>query len=361
MHIALIRRKYDLSGGAELSLRMLARAFLSQGHKVSVLAQSWQGRAPEGMELCAISAGNSAAAFAGQALQALERLRPDVALSLDRVPGAPYFRAGDGCHRAWLAHRAGYENVVKRLSFRFNPRHRVLLELEERLFKSPDLKLVIANSRMVAEEISRYYQLPQEKITVIYNPVDIGRLQDAYDQAALQQATVELKLAASDKILLFLGSGFERKGLAFIIKALARLPKEVKLLVAGQGSTRLYHKLAARMNVKERVTFLGLYEKPGILLGLCQALVLPTIYDPCANVCLEALAVGKPVVTTSNNGAKEFIEQGVNGWVLSEPAAADALATACAQALALKQPLSARLNSPDEWLKQMNQALGIAL
>lgn len=61
--------------------------------------------------------------------------------------------------------------------------------------------------------------------------------------------------------------------------------------------------------------------------------VLPTIYDPCPNAALEALACGLPMVTSEGCGAKEWIEEGINGWVVDlskESALTTALENLCA-------------------------------
>jgi UDP-glucose:(heptosyl)LPS alpha-1,3-glucosyltransferase len=56
--------------------------------------------------------------------------------------------------------------------------------------------------------------------------------------------------------------------------------------------------------------------------------VLPTLYDPFSNACLEALAAGVPVITTVNNGFSEIIESGVHGEILKDPEDVAALADA---------------------------------
>ncbi|KPJ58135.1 MAG: hypothetical protein AMJ42_03820, partial [Deltaproteobacteria bacterium DG_8] len=52
--------------------------------------------------------------------------------------------------------------------------------------------------------------------------------------------------------------------------------------------------------------------------GVSDLLVLPTLYDPFSNVCLEALACGLPVITTKSNGAAEIIEEGENGYIIED-------------------------------------------
>jgi UDP-glucose:(heptosyl)LPS alpha-1,3-glucosyltransferase len=362
VRLGFIGRKYDQSGGAELSFKLLAENFAARGHQTVLLAQSWEGSLPAGAVFHPIPAGAGRAralrSFAAKAAQAMRELRLEVCLALTRVPGVPFFRAGDGCHLAWLKHRAPYESWLKRHSFHLNPLHRAQLQLEAATLNAPELRLVIANSHMVKQEIEFYYGLPQDKIAVIYNPVRPSLMTDESKLRARAEIYEELGLKAGQPLILFLGSGFERKGLAFMIKALAALPEAV-LLVAGRGQSAFYERLARRCGVFKRVYFLGLRPDPQRLLAAAGLLALPTIYDPCANVCLEALAAGKPVVTTSRNGAKEMIQSGQNGFVIANPADSAALAQACEQALSLPGPVNAALNHTGQWFEEMSRALGV--
>jgi UDP-glucose:(heptosyl)LPS alpha-1,3-glucosyltransferase len=60
-------------------------------------------------------------------------------------------------------------------------------------------------------------------------------------------------------------------------------------------------------------------------------LVFPTLYDPSANACVEALAAGLPVITTLQTGAAELITEGVNGSLIATPDSTDALTSAIAR------------------------------
>jgi UDP-glucose:(heptosyl)LPS alpha-1,3-glucosyltransferase len=362
MRLGFIRRKYDQSGGAERSLRLLVESFAASGHEINVVAQSWEGLLPAKAVFHKIAnfPGRAGAlnAFARAAYAKMRQLELDLCLSLERVPGVPFFRAGDGCHQAWLQRRAPYEGWLKRHSFYLNPLHRAQLDLEAATLTSPELRLVIANSRMVAEEIKLFYGLEEDKIKVIYNPAAERQLTGKDSEEAASAVFRELALPHGRPVLLFLGSGFERKGLAFIIKALSLLP-QVFLLVAGQGRIAFYERLAGKCGVSKRVKFLGLRSDVPRLLAAADVLVLPTIYDPCANVCLEALAAGKPVVTTCANGASEIISQGENGFIIKNPADTNCLADACRQALALSGPVRAHISTIEQWFKEMSAAFGL--
>ena len=353
MRLGLVRLKYEPGGGAETTLGLLAQGLMQRGHQVHVITSAWRGTPPAGLMVHAVAAPGRGAerlrAFAHAARHQAEDLRLDTWLSLERVPGAPVFRAGDGCHAAWLKRRAAYEGLFKRWSFRFNPLHRAFLDLERRTLMAPELVRVVANSRLVAAELAQYYGLGPDRVRVVYNAVDQDHLAPALDPATRQRQRRELDLPEGRPVLLFLGSGFERKGLAFALKALARLPQAV-LLVAGRDRVAPYERLARCLGVLSRVRFLGQAGEVAGLLAAADALLLPTIYDPCANACLEALYAGLPVVTTLANGAAELVVDGLGGCLVPEPADTAALAEACQRAWGLPRPVPHQLPSPGQWL-----------
>jgi UDP-glucose:(heptosyl)LPS alpha-1,3-glucosyltransferase len=133
-------------------------------------------------------------------------------------------------------------------------------------------------------------------------------------------------------VVLFVGSGFERKGLTYLLQAFGSLRDKASLLwVVGKGHIAFYQRLAERLGVAHRVKFWGSVAETAPFYQAATVLALPTLYDPCSNVVLEALACGTPAITTSANGAAEFITPGENGVIIPEPddiaGLGDALAT----------------------------------
>ncbi|KIX12886.1 glycosyltransferase family 4 protein [Dethiosulfatarculus sandiegensis] len=340
MRLGLIRFKYDQAGGAEKSLLLLAKGLLDRGHEVHVMTTSWTGHRPPGLNVHYAFVDKStpssqAVDFGVAARVQMELLGLDTFLSLDRVPGSPLLRAGDGCHAAWLEHRSPYESALKRFSFKVLPRHRAILDLERRTFTAPELKVAIANSRLVAEELKKHFGLSDDRVAVIYNGVEKTPYILASQPGKISDKRAELGLGEKEKTILFLGSGFERKGLSFAIRALAKVP-QARLLVAGRDRISRYKALAARQGVQERVEFLGGRADAPELLALADVMCLPTLYDPCANACLEALACGTPVVTTGKNGASELVVDGKSGFVLKNPADIEDLGLAVSRAMEFK-------------------------
>jgi UDP-glucose:(heptosyl)LPS alpha-1,3-glucosyltransferase len=157
----------------------------------------------------------------------------------------------------------------------------------------------------VRDEIVSRFFTPQEKIVVVHNGLPPWREYPG----AREAGRAALGLSEGEYVLLFTGSGWERKGLRY---AIAAMPVDATLLVAGSGKTR---GLSAGGNVR----FLGGQSREQVdrLLSVSDAFVLPTLYEPFSNACLEALAAGLPVITTSANGFAEVIRPGQEGEVVA--------------------------------------------
>jgi UDP-glucose:(heptosyl)LPS alpha-1,3-glucosyltransferase len=149
-----------------------------------------------------------------------------------------------------------------------------------------------------------------------------------------------LQLDDSDIVILYVSNNWRRKGLAVLISAMALLGQRgasLRLVVVGRGRPAPFLRLARRLGLNERIRFVSPTREVQRYYAAGDLLVLPTVYDPFANVCLEAMACGLPVVTTAGNGAAELIRAGENGYVQSDPGDASELAGLLAHCLDLQR------------------------
>ena len=211
------------------------------------------------------------------------------------------------------------------------------MNAEREMYQHDNLRGVICNAEMVKQEIIEDFGLPADKIHVIYNAIDNQRFTPASEEA---RAALRLQhgIPLQATCLIYVGSGFERKGLDAAIRAIA--PTDRHLLVVGKDKDqRRYASLAATLNCDKRVHFFGMQNETLPFYQLADGLLLPTLYDPFPNVILEAMACGLPVITTTGCGGQEFIEQGKNGYVC------DALDIPALQPAVMALPLSAQGSS----------------
>ena len=316
MKIGLVRRGYARTGGAEAYLRRFAEGAVAEGHTIVLFSEQWP-RAEWPFEHIAITS-HSPQSFA----DAMVAIRPgtacDFLFSLERIRTCDCYRAGDGVHAAYLERRAHFEPWWQPWLRRFSRKHLEILVLEKELFGPRGARGVIANSRLVRDEIVRHFQYPAERIRVVHNgvpPFSVAPKARASTRAALG-------LKDGDYAVLFAGSGWQRKGLPFAIEAMdAAGLDHATLLIAGRGNRHAMPRSA-------QARFLGPVRDMPPLLAAVDAFILPTIYDAFSNACLEALAAGLPVITTAQNGFSEIIETGVEGDVVAEPNDIPALASA---------------------------------
>src|SRR5207247_4454721 len=237
-------------------------------------------------------------------------------MSLERVWCCDVYRAGDGVHQAWLNRRRRFEMPLQRFVRSLNRNHRDILQLEESLFAKGGAGRIIANSDMVKDEIVDLYCYPADKIDIVRNAVPLDRFRS--DPAMREKSRIDLKLKPDEVALLFAGSGWERKGLRFAIEAIELCrDRKLRLLVAGRGNERDYK--PKWFFTEEPVRFLGEVGDLQPIYSAADIFILPSIYDPASNACLEALASGLPVITTRDNGFSEIIENGIHGSIVDLP------------------------------------------
>jgi len=315
LRIVFVRRGYSPSGGAEAYLQRLAGGVAKAGHEVQLITgkdwpdDQWAFGFVERLR------GKTPIGFADELEQMRPQLHCDALFSLERVWSCDVYRAGDGVHRAWLARRSKFEVPLKQFIRAASRKHRDLTQLEESLFQKRNAGRVIAASQMVKNEIVDVYGYPADKIDLVRNGIPLDKFRS--DPEVRQKCRARLELKPDQIALLFAGSGWERKGLLFAIEAMALCKdRRLRLLVAGRGDATPYKASRLRFWRQDPVQFLGEVANLIPVYAAADAFILPTIYDPFSNACLEALSCGLPVITTRSNGFAEIIEDSVHGSII---------------------------------------------
>jgi UDP-glucose:(heptosyl)LPS alpha-1,3-glucosyltransferase len=319
MHLALVRQRYNAYGGAERFIERAMQALSAQGVTVTLLAREWVGD-PGGVIRCDpfhIGRVWRDWSFGRAVCGELAHRTFDLVQSHERIACCDIYRAGDGVHAQWLDNRRAALGAMSRLGIALNPYHRYVLAAERRLFASPRLRAVICNSRMVKQEIRSRFGLDEAKLPVIYNGVDLGHFHPGLRDAHRASARAELGIPREAMTYVFVGSGFERKGVFRFLHAFARgAGAKAHLIVVGEDRAEARAKALARdLGIGTRAHFLGGREDVRPWYGAADAFVLPTLYDPFPNAALEAMACGLPVIVTVQCGAAELVSEGENGFV----------------------------------------------
>jgi len=313
MKLAIVRQRYNFAGGAERFVERALESLHAQGVDVTLIARHWQGEGCGERIFCDpfyIGRTWRDSSFARAVQKLIATGRFDLVQSHERIPGCHIYRAGDGVHATWL-------DLAGKSFTAFSPWHRYTLAAEAAMFCHPALRAVICNSHMVKDDIARRFPETAHKLQVIYNGVDTDHfhpgLRDEY------RTTLRAKVGADETVpvILFVGSGFARKGVGTLIKTLARMQNraaEVWIVGRDRHQTR-YAEQARQLGIAGRVRFFGAQTEVRPFYAAADVFCLPTLYDPLPNAALEALACGLPTVTTPTSGAAELITPGINGQI----------------------------------------------
>jgi UDP-glucose:(heptosyl)LPS alpha-1,3-glucosyltransferase len=313
MKIAIIREECSFTkGGAERYAANLCNSLATLGHEVFVLAAKFgEGMHPSirhvPIAVNRLTSASRTRSFNENAQAALAGLSADRVFALSRSFPADAFRVSDPIHRFWM--RIRYPNALVRALQTINPRHRAILAIEDAIFNPANTRVIVTNSELSKTIIGANQSFPAGRIHVVYNGVDLRTFSPGETGG---RTTGETRL-------LFVGQDFKRKGLGPLVQAMAALKTagvHCRLRVVGRDKSEPYVRLARELGVADLITFEGASGKIQEAYRAADLLVFPSLYDPFANVCLEALACGLPVLTTTTNGSSEVITEGQDGYVV---------------------------------------------
>ncbi|MDG4897528.1 glycosyltransferase family 4 protein [Mesorhizobium sp. WSM4976] len=312
--ILFVRRQYSPFGGGEIMLDTIAKEFHARDMAVAIMSGDWP--TSEGIKFIRCTARHfprawRARSFATAACRMISQLDPAPVLvqSNDRLPCCDIFRAGEGVHAAYLAERRRLSKLDG-AGLHLSLFHKEMLRLERRTFQSARLRAVIAISKMVADDIRRHYDFPGDRIHHIPNGISLAAYNASLREEHRARVRAQLNVAPDKPVILFVGSGFTRKGLAPLIEATAHLESRPELWVVGHD-TRMetFRRIAQKRGLGDRVRFVGPQKDVRPWYGAADIAALPSVYEPFGTVVLEAMACGLPTVVSTMCGGRELVER----------------------------------------------------
>lgn len=313
----------------------LADALARRGHEVTVVAREGSS-VPDGVKLVLLPARAMAkTARYGRFLTLIdEHLREnkyDIIHAMLPVRHCDIYHphaglAAEAMERGHLKHGGMLRKNVSRLTNRMHVRRRYFRSVERKLLRSPAPPIVLCVSELVKREVRQHYPLPDDRLAVLFNAVDLERLDPGRDPAARAKVRQQHQIDPEKMVALLVAQNFKLKGLRVAIEAVAAVnnPKLV-LVVLGKESPAPYQRLAQKLGVEKQIIFAGTTNDIYSYYAAADFIVLPTMRDSCSLVVLEALAMGRPVISTRTNGACEIITNGVHGFVVDNASDVPAL------------------------------------
>ena len=317
-------------GGAERYLVDLCTRMASEGFEVHVFAEQWDEERKDihyhRVNTLPFPKSLRLLSFALRATKAIQAEHCDVTLGVGNTLEADVLQPHGGVHWAWFWRSLGaydrpFTRMLKLSGRVLSAKQWIHGWIEGAPYQQEMPPKIVAISEMIKQDMIRWYHLPAERITVVYNGVDIERF---HPRNGRWREEIRKRHGIGEEFLiLFVSNNFRMKGLGYLMRALSRMRKEdcppVKLLILGRDRKDPYLRLAEREGLSGDIVFGGSTDQPERYYGAADLLVHPTFYDACSLTVLEALASGLPVVTTSHNGAGGLLQQGEEGWVIQNP------------------------------------------
>ena len=321
MQIAFCIFKYFPYGGIQRDLLKMCRECRARGMQVRIYTIRWLAEPPENMELCvvpakAFSRHSLYERFAELVREDLIRRPADLVVGMNKMPGLDIYYAGDSCYQ-------DKARTQRSFLYRLLPRYRSLVRAERAVFEPGSRTEILTISGLQAPVFRRCYGTPPARFHPLPPGIERDRAAPPDRQGVRARLRAELGLEDANRLLLFVGSGFIKKGLSRVLRGLRALPRELLdrtwLYVLGDDKAGSFARMARWLGVAHRVRFLGgRNDVPDFLLA-GDGLVLPALDETAGMVILEAMIAGLPALVTKNCGYSTYLEDAQAGLLTPVP------------------------------------------
>lgn len=346
MRIGILVRRFDPSGGGtERDMVAAAQCLQQAGHEIRIYAaraavRSWQGVTVRRIPIPPVSRTLEALGFGLFAARMARREGADLTISFGRTADTDVIRCEGGAHVSYLEEARQWNGAAASSVRAVSPYHAAQCRMEAMGFRWPGLRLVATISGLVAEDLKRRFSILQAKIEVLYNGVDLEHFRPLSDEGLRDNVRRRLGIEGDAQVVIFIGSGFARKGVKGLIEAWPMLAGKPYLLIAGHDrAPGFYQNLARNLGVERRVLILGRRNDTAELLAASDALALPSLFEAFGNVVLEGMASGLPVLTSARCGAAEVLPPQLKPFVVQDPMNAGEIAERLGALLAAPREL----------------------
>ncbi|MGQ0713956.1 MAG: glycosyltransferase [Gemmatimonadaceae bacterium] len=179
----------------------------------------------------------------------------------------------------------------------------------------PRADRIIAVSEAAKEDLVRHFSVPADRIAIVPNPIDGGRVR----RAAAEAIDGDLRQNGAP-LIVAVGRLVKLKGFDILIRAVAALrsPLEPRLVIVGNGEERVaLQALANELGIASRVAFVGTQLNPWKFMARADVVALPSRIEAAPNVIGEALALAVPVIATRcSDGVVEYLDGGRSGLLV---------------------------------------------
>lgn len=316
--IAVVVPKYGLVGGGErFASEITERLARNDNLEIHVFASRWVASSNRikfhKVPIIRFPRFLRPLSFAWLASRMIRRGNFDLVHSHEWIGAADILSVHSVPHAGWI------RDVRKKRPSLFD---RARSAVERRSIINGASSIFFPVSTIAIEAFRREYATLPGTWQALAPGVDVARFATPDRSGCRADIRERYGIGASDILLLFVGMNFEVKGMDTIIAALAKARSvrpgaNIRLLVVGRGNEIKYRKIGQALGIDNAVTFAGT-QVDGLerYYRAADIFIMLSKFDTFGMVVLEAMAAGLPVIVSPNVGAKDIVEEGVNGFVV---------------------------------------------
>jgi UDP-glucose:(heptosyl)LPS alpha-1,3-glucosyltransferase len=266
--------------------------------------------------------------FALHHKRAVKKQHFDVILGFGNTLYMNVYQSHGGVH--WLSskrqvysERNEIKRAIKRLIIILSLKQWARAWIESAPFRLYPRPRIVAISQMIKKDISSFFKVNDADIIVVYNGVDTSRYEQnlCFDHKGPLRR--KLGIREDDVVFLFVSYELKKKGIETLVEAASRLKlmdhRDFKVVVVGGMPYKALLRQIKIHDIEDKILFTGPVRSIETYYANADAFVLPTYYDACSLVVIEAMASGLPIITTTSNGASGIINDGKEGYIISHP------------------------------------------
>ena len=316
--IAVVIPKYGLVGGGEkFAAELTERIVQWTSHEIHVLANQWTTQSGiirfHKIPIINFPKYLTTVSFAWFVEQKIKEIGFDLVHSHERIFNADIVSLHSVPHEFWI-------RDIRKKRF-FSLFDRATIRVEKCMVRNHKTVFLPVSS-IAKEKFINEYPFLSGRVETLHPGVDVTVFNKSNRNDCRKKIRQQFNLNKSDMVLLFVGMNFELKGLDQLIKAIARLKiiqpsTRIKLLVVGKGNINKYQGMAWNAGLDGDIRFAGVIkEKMEEIYMSADIFVMLSQFDTFGMTVLEAMAASLPVIVSHNVGAKDLVQNGVNGFIV---------------------------------------------
>jgi UDP-glucose:(heptosyl)LPS alpha-1,3-glucosyltransferase len=225
--------------------------------------------------------------------------------------------------RRVYSEKSEIKRAIKRLVIFLSLKQWTRAWIESAPFRLYPRPRIVAISEMIKKDMSSYFSVKSADIKVVYNGVDTSRYNQNLRHDHKGPLRSQLGIREDEVVFLFVSYDLKKKGIETLVEAVSRLKQmgntNFKVMVVGGLPYKAVSRQIKALDIKDEILFTGPVRSIEAYYANSDVFVLPTYYDACSLVVIEAMASGLPSITTTSNGAAGIINDGKDGYIISHP------------------------------------------